>query len=153
MLFLTGNQLSSTSHSVLVTMIHLVCFSFQHLKAGSERWPWIRQGPRREWGLLLHKLHTWADAGCQQRLSCGRCLWEDCVSVLMEYLWQTVLWCFLESSHRSFLGARWENSTVWWENSTEMRLPRHELLKLRETVQKSQHELAHGKKESPGGSP
>jgi len=35
----------------------------------------------------------------------------------------------------------------------DMRFPQHELLKLKETVQKSQHEPAHGKKESPGESP
>lgn len=86
MFFLTGNQLSPTSHSVLFTRIHLFCSSFQHLRAGSERWPWIRKGPRRGWGLLLHKLHTGAAGGCQQRLLWGTCLWEDCISVLMEYL-------------------------------------------------------------------
>lgn len=80
---LTGNQLFPTSNSVLLSRVHLFCFSFQHLRAGSERWSWIRKGPRRGWGLLLHKLHT---GGCQQRLLWGMYLWEDCISVLMEYL-------------------------------------------------------------------
>lgn len=72
-----------------------------------------QRGAQERRGLLLQKLHTWADAGCQQRLSCGRSLWEGCISVVMEHLWQAALRCFLELSHRSFLGARGENSTVF----------------------------------------
>lgn len=83
---LTENQLFPTSYAVLLSRVHLFCFSFQHLRAGSERWSWIRKGPRRGWGLLLHELHTGAAGGCQQRLLWGMFLWEDCISVLMEYL-------------------------------------------------------------------
>lgn len=37
MLFLAENQLSSISDSILVKKTHLVYFSFQLLKAGSEK--------------------------------------------------------------------------------------------------------------------
>lgn len=85
MLFLTENQLSCISHSILVKKTYLVYFSFQLSEAGSERWPWIRQRPRRGWGLLFHELHNWAAAAIQ---------------------------ALLELSLRSFLGAGWGNSTV-----------------------------------------
>lgn len=56
-----------------------------------------------------------AHLGCCRlpAVSCGRCLWEDSIPVLMKYLCQIVFWCFLKFSHRSFLGATWENSTVF----------------------------------------
>lgn len=147
MLFLTGNQLSSSSHSVLFTRIHLACFPFQHLKAGSERWPWIRQGLRRGWGPM-----GWC------RLPAETVVWDVPVGGL--YLsangvsLQTALWYFLEFSHRSFLGARWENSTVF-QNSWPLgdETPPAWIIKAQRLFRKVNMNPCMGKKESPGDSP
>lgn len=142
MFSLTGNQLFPTSHSVLLLRIHLFCFSFQHLSTGSGRWPWIRKGLRRGWGLLLCKLHTGgASRDCCGGRVCGRMYLSangvsltDCTSVFSG---------IFHTDHSLELDGKiveyFKTAGPW-----EMRVPQHELLKLGETVQKSQHEPAHG---------